>query len=80
MATRTVTSERKSADAFINFAVTSKSGEVLRFKTGIPLDGSRSLDAAVMKHFDAFTVALKEGRVTATLFVAGQTESKTVEL
>lgn len=80
MATRTVTSERKAADAFINFSIVSKSGETLRFKTGIPLDGARSLDSAVIKNFAAFQAALKEGRVEATLFVAGQVENKAIEL
>jgi hypothetical protein len=71
MATRTVTQEKASADAFLNFSVTDKAGAVHHFKMGIPLMNTRALDSAVIANPEAIATALKEGRVTARLHVMG---------
>ncbi len=80
MATRTVTTEKASADGFINFSLTDKAGNVHRFKMGIPLEASRSLDAAVLKNPAAFQEALKEGRVTCNVYIAGAAKDAVIEL
>jgi len=80
MATRTITTEKASADGFINFSITGKDGQVHRFKMGIPLEASRSLDNAVLKNPAAFQEALKEGRVTCNIYIAGAAKDAPIDL
>ena len=71
MATRTVTTEKNNADGFANFSITGKDGSVHRFKMGIPLYKDKALDKAVLDNPQALVDALKEGRVSVSVYIAG---------
>jgi hypothetical protein len=69
------TNQSQKADGFINFSLVDKDGNTFHFKTGIALFQSRELDSALMEDFEAFTEAMKEGRVTAKLWTPPTTET-----
>jgi len=78
MATRTVTSTstREVADGFLNIRVTAKDGSIHSFKTGIALHKGRKLDSVLLKNPELFIQAMKEGRVTASVWVPTDSENQ----
>ena len=74
------TNQPQKADGFINFALVDKGGNTFHFKTGIALFESRELDSALLEDFEAFIEAMKEGRVTATLWTPPTETTKRIKL
>jgi hypothetical protein len=82
MATRanTAASTEKKSDGFVNFRVTAKDGSVHSFKFGIPLSLERKLDKAIIQNPSLLETAMKEGRLTFSVWVAGADADSEIDL
>ena len=81
MATRANSaSTEKKSDGFINFRVTAKDGSVHSFKFGVPLSMDRKLDSAILKNPALLETAMKEGRLTFSVWVAGADADSEIDL
>jgi hypothetical protein len=70
----TTTSTRKLADGYLNLKVTDNNGKQHSFKVGIGLFNDRTLDKKFLANPELFNNLVKEGKVSATLWVAGTSE------
>jgi hypothetical protein len=71
---RTADSSLKKASGYLNLKVVDSGGKSHSFKVGLALFNDRKLDKGFLNNPNLFNELIAKGRVTATLWVAGNDE------
>jgi hypothetical protein len=71
----TSSSNLKKASGYLNLKVMDASGKQHSFKVGLALFEDRTLDKKFLNDPELFNTLLKAGKVTSTLWVAGESQA-----